>query len=391
MLWSLFKKEFKYVFSNITYYIFIIIIGVFYFTQFAPPSTTDNFKPLEPKVLQKQLNEGKHVGYGFKKISDTKKEIREVYLKLNTDYNNGYILKEKILINVQVKLNNKEKQFIKEAMEKIAPNEYLEKEDEKLIKVSYDEYLSIVRALDKNLGGGTYYGDKRRNVVLTEPKTYEDALKEYKELISKDGVFNAGGRYFADYLGITAGFFPVFLAAFILIKDKRSKMQEIICSRSISTYSYILSKYLALCLALFIPYLLYATHATFVFYKLCKYNTYAINIFAFYKFSFYWIAPTILFTVALGMLISVIFSNGIAAIPIQFVLWINSLKELEGNYSFSKFIIRFNTFGDYSSYIKWSKSITFNRVFYLITSIGIVYLTAFIWDKKRGTVGEHIK
>lgn len=389
MFYSLFKKELKYIFRNITFYIFIVIVGLFYFTQFTSVGSIESLKPPTPKEVEKQESLGKRSGYGVKKITDHKKEIREVYLYLNRDYNSGSILKEKIIINVNVKLSAKEKGYIKEAMEKIAPDEYFDNDDPNLVKVSYKEYLNIVRDLDKKLGGGTSYGDKRRSAELSEPKTYEDALKDYKELIQKDKVTNAGARLFADYMGITAGFFPVFLAAFILMKDKRSKMQELICSRSISSYTYILSKYLALCTALFIPYILYATHVTFIFFKVGIANNCTIDIWAFYKFSFYWIVPTILFTVALGMLISVVFNNGVIAIPIQFILWLNSLMPLKGNYSLNKFIIRFNTFGDYQSYVSWSKSIAINRLFYLIISIMIIFITAFIWSKKRGA--QHFK
>lgn len=390
MFWNLFKKEFKYIFKNITFYIFTIVVGLFYFTQFSPPKTTENFKPLSPREIKVQ-NSSKYMGYGYKDITNPKKEIREMYLKLYRDYEASSTLKVRILLNVNVKLNQKEKQYLKEAMTKIAEDEYLNNEDENLIKVSYKEYSNIMRDIDKKLGGSTFYGDKMRKSFIREPKTYEDAIKDYKELIEKDKLTNAAGRLFSDYMGITAGFFPVFLAAFILMKDKRSKMQELICSRSISSYIYILAKYVALCVALFIPYILVATHATFIFYKIGRFNNYDINMLAFYKFAFWWIAPTLLFTVALGMLISVVFNNGIVAIPIQFILWINSISTLGGDYSLSKFIIRFNRFGGYSNYIKWSRSIAINRLFYIIFSCVLICTTAFIWSKKRGSVGEHIK
>ena len=391
MFWNLLKKEFKYIFKDITLYIFIVVVGLFYFTQFSPPKTTEDFKPIPPSELKEKLSSGIYKGYGYKDITDPKKEIREVYMNLYRDYEEGYILKERLLLNTQVNLDDNQKQYLKEAMEKIAPEEYLNNNDEGLIKVSYEEYLNIVRDLDKKLGGSTNYSDKKRLIGLSEPKTYEDAVKDYKDLLEKDKVTNAAAREFSDYMGITAGFFPVFLAAFILMKDKRSKMQELICSRNVSSYTYILSKYAALCVALLIPYLLFATHATVIFYNIGKFNNYDISILAFYKFTLWWIAPTIFFTTALGMLISVIFDNGIIAIPVQFILWINSIKTLGGDYSLSKFVIRFNTFGDYSNYIKWSSSIANNRIFYMIVSVVLILITSLIWSKKRGAVGEHIK
>lgn len=388
MFWNLFKKELKYIFKNITFYIFIIVVGLFYFTQFSPPSTTKNFKPIAPSGLN---DKERMLGYGSKDITDPKKEIREMYMNLYRDYESGSIYKEKLMLNVTVKLDENEKQYIKDAMESIASDEYLNNKDENLIKVSYEQYLNIMEDLDKKLGGSTYYGEKRRHTVLNEPKTYEDALKDYKELLEKDKLTNAEGRVFADYMGITAGFFPVFLSAFILIKDKRSKMQELICSRSVSAYTYILSKYTALCTAVLIPYFMFASYSTFIFYRIGNFNNYNIDMLAFFKYTIWWVTPTVLFTVAVGMLISVIFNNGIIAIPIQFILWISSLTPLSGNYSLSKFIIRFNTFGDYSNYIKWSETIAINRVFYIAVSAILALIASLVWSKKRGAVGEYIK
>lgn len=388
MFWNLFKKEFKYIFRNITFYIFIVVVGFFYFSEFSQSTKIENLKPSTPEELRAQK---KPIWYGSKEVVDPKKEIREIYMNLYRDYQSGQILKDKIILNVNVNLSEEEKQYIKEAMDKIAPEEYLEKNDEKLIKVSYEEYLNIVRDLDKKLGGATFYADKNREGIVNEPKTYEDAVKDYKDLLEKDKVTNAAGRLFSDYLGITAGVFPVFLSAFILMKDKRNKMQELICSRSISSYTYVLSKYAALCTALMIPFLVFASYATFTFYKIAKVNNYTIDMLAFFKYTFYWIGPTILFTTALGMLISIVFNNGIIAIPIQFILWHSSLLPLSGDYSLSKFVIRFNTLGEYSNYIKWSSSIALNRIFYVIVSIILALITAYIWSKKRGVVGERIK
>ncbi|MFD3158099.1 ABC transporter permease [Haloimpatiens sp. FM7330] len=389
MFWNLFKKELKYTFKNITFYVLIVIIGLFYFSQFSPSSFTEaGFKPPIPP---EQISEKKPAPYGYKDTIEPKKEIRQVYLNLHRAYNNEKVYKTKVLLNVEEKLDDNQKKYIKEAMEKIASHEYLENDDESLIKVSYDEYLSIIRDLDEKLGGSTEFSDKERQYWINVPKTYEDAVKEYKNLIEKDKITNAGAREFSDYMGITAGLFPIFLAAFILIKDKRSKMQELICSRRVSSYTYVISKYAALCTAILVPYILFATHATLAFYKIAKTNNYNIDMMAFYKYTFWWILPTILFTVALGMLISVIFNNGIAAIPIQFILWETSMLPLIGDYSLSKFVIRFNRFGEYSKYIRYSNRIAVNRVFYIVISILLIFITALIWSKKRGVVGEHIK
>jgi hypothetical protein len=120
------------------------------------------------------------------------------------------------------------------------------------------------------------------------------------------------------------------------------------------------------------------------FFRKEEISTVRIDYLAFYKYTFLWILPTIMFTTALGMLISIIFENGIAAVPIQFILWMLSLQPLMGNYSLTKIFIRFNTAGNYSNYIIWKPDIIINRLFYIILSVALAYFTSMILTLKRG-------
>lgn len=387
MFLNLFLKEFKYTLKNISFYILAAVILLFCLSQAPLPSSHKSLRPLTPDKIKTEYT---GFPYGVKNITDHKKEIRTMYIELDRSYKEGNVYKNRILINVKVNLSSTEKKYIKDAMDKIAPPEYSDSGDDKLIKVSYNQYLNIIRDLDKKLGGSTWFNDENRHIFLTEPKTYEDAVNEYNILISKDKVTNAAAREAADYMGITAGLFPVFIASFILIRDKRSRMQELICSRSVSPLNYIISKYAAVCAAVSLPYIILDTLYTYAYYRMSKFNNYSIDIFAFYRYTIWWVIPTILFTIALGMLISAVFNNGIAAIPVQFMLWVYSITTLKGNYSFGRFIIRFNTFGDYDNYIKWSRSIMENRIFYIAVSAALILVTVAVWSKKRGSVGEHI-
>lgn len=387
MFLNLFIKEFKYTFKNISFYILAGVIMLFCLSQANLPSSTKSFKPLPPDKVKTEYT---GFPYGVKAITDHNKEIRAIYIELDRCYKEGNIYKNRLLINVKIKLSDAEKKYIRDAMDSIAPPEYFDSGDDKLINVSYSKYLSIIRALDKKLGGSTRLSDENRHIFLTEPKTYEDALKEYDSLINRDRITNAAAREAADYMGITAGLFPVFLAAFILIRDKRSRMQELICSRSVSSFSYILSKYAALCAAVSLPYIVLDTLYTFAYWRIAQYNNYSIDIPAFYKYTLWWVIPTILFTISLGMLISAVSGSGIAVIPVQFIFWMYSITSLKGNYSLSRFIIRFNVFGDYENYIKWSSIIMKNRIFYIAVSAVLILITAAVWSKKRGSAGERM-
>lgn len=385
MFFSLFAKEFKYTFKNITFYVLTAAIIFFCLSQFPLSSASGFHKPLTPDKVK---NENFGFPYGVKKITEPEKEMHEVFIELDRSYKEGNVYKIRLMLNLKVKLSNTQKQYVKNAMDKIAPEEYVDTDNPELLKVSYKEYLKIMNALDKKLGGSTRFSDKNKWSFLNEPKTYNDAIKEYTEVLNRDRITNAAGREVADYMGITAGLFPVFIAAFILMRDKRSRMQELICSRSVSSITYITSKFAALSAAICIPYFILSTLYTVSYLMMAHINHYMVDIMAFYKYTALWIIPTILFTVSLGMFISAALSSGIAAVPIQFILWIYSVSSLEGNYSLDRFIIRFNEFGNYSSYIKWQNAILINRIFYTLISIILILAASFIWSKKRGNIGE---
>lgn len=370
MLLKLIKKDIKYLFKNTTLYLFFGVVILFYISQFIGDIGKIGV-PIKPVPGQEY--------YGTVKITDKTEEIKEIFRNLNRDLNNGTFEKSGF-INKVVKLNKDEITLLKNAANRIGAFDT----DEISIKVSYEEYLKIVREVDKKLGKNTSYGDKYRKMVLNRNMTYEEALTEFYDVLDKDKLTNAYARLFADYMGITAAFFPIFLSAFILTRDKRSKMHELIYSRSIKSSSYVISKYIALVTSALLVYLAVATHATIKFCNFAAQNKYIIDYLAFYKYTFIWILPTLMFTTAVGMLISMIFGNGIFALPIQFVLWMTSLFPLEGDYNLSKILIRFNTVGSYNNYILWSKDIITNRIFYAVLSIGIVFITATLLTWRRG-------
>lgn len=388
MLGELFIKEFKYIFKNITFYIFIGVVLLFYFTQFSPPKSIDGLKPLPPEELKAQ---GKAEYYGYKPVEDEEQEMVQMYGLLYLTYNNDDMLVSGIMINKNVKLSQEQKNLIKEVMDKLAPEGFKDKISDVKIQVDYSKYLELIDKLDKDLGGNTPFSKKNRKMYLSVPKTYEEALEDYKEIIEKDKLTNAAAREFSDYMGITAGFFVIFLSAFILSKDKRSRMQELICSRKITSYKYVIAKYLALIAAITLVYLTIATHATILFAKIGTANNINVDMLAFYKYTLWWIVPTVMFTTAVGMLISTIFNNGLVAVPIQFLLWMNSMLPLIGDYSLTKFVIRFNKFGMYREYVSNIRQISINRGFYVLLSMLVIFAAAYIWSLKRGAVGEKIK
>lgn len=318
--------------------------------------------------------------YGHKPIEDENLKIRAGYREMSMMLNMNKYLKSNPILTLYKELSHNQKNSLENAMKRISPYGIDEKGN-LIDPVNYKKYELILDKLDKEFGDTTIFSKKYRNRIYLQNKTYIDALKDFKEILNKDKVTSAYGRYLSDYMGITAGFYPIFVVAAMFLRDRKKNISNLFGNKKISPIIYILSKYSGVCISLLICYLILATHSTYVFYRISKNYNYLIDIWAFYKYTLTWIAPTILFTVAISMLLFGIFNKISIPIISQFLLWFSSIQTLGGDYSLYRFIIRFNYLGNYKDYITWRPDIITNRAFYTILSLIIILLAAYVYKK----------
>lgn len=369
MIINIILKEIKYQLKNVTFYGFFIVVLLMFFSQLGIPTMNDL-----------TLTTQKENHYNYEKITDKDKEMKHMYLWLGRAYEKGTVLKYKFSFGYDVKLDDIEKNYLKVAIDKIYD---FDNENNLEIKVSYNEYLDILSDLDKNLNGNTIYGDPHKYGLLYDEISLKNAEKTYNDIMEKDKFTNAYGRLFADYMGITAGFFPVFLSAFIFKREKKKNEYEKTYSSNVSFSKYILAKYIGICICIMGCYFLLATYTTLAYLKFAFDSNSVIDRMAIYKYTFAWIGPTVLFTTAFGILISAIFDNPIAAIIVQLILCISSIHNLIGQYGLTKYVIRFNIFGEYDNYLQWEPAILQNRIFYAILSFAVILLSSYVWTRFR--------
>lgn len=93
-------------------------------------------------------------------------------------------------------------------------------------------------------------------------------------------------------MGITAGIFPVFLSAFIFVREKKKKEYEKY-SLKVSFAKYIISKYIAICICIMGCYFILAVYTTLAYSKFAFKADCVIDKAAIYKYTFTWITPTV--------------------------------------------------------------------------------------------------
>jgi integral membrane sensor domain MASE1 len=193
-------------------------------------------------------------------------------------------------------------------------------------------------------------------------------------------------QLFTDYYGISLGMMLVFLAAFVFYRDKRSKIGELICSRSINGLVYVIGKYTGLCLSVFIGIMLIACIPTYYAIKM-KLSGYDVDILTYFTTFSVWLLPVIMMIVSLGMFISLIFNNPIPAFICQFIVFASSVMPLKGDYRLFKVFIRHNRLEK----VQDIQALYTNRVFIILLALALVFITSFIWERKRVKIGEQIK
>lgn len=248
--------------------------------------------------------------------------------------------------------------------------------------ISYEHFKELMTKADEIIGKGSKYGEKYLlSNFSTVPMTYEDALAEYEELMN-DNIAKAYMRLYCDYLGIDLAIMPVFVCVGLWQMDKRSRMEQLIYSRKISSAKLIITRYLALVGCMAVPVALTFFHAMIGLNKL--YPEKIINFGEAAGLVIMWLLPSITIVVSVGAFISELLSP-LLAIFVQGVWWYAALgkNELTGSITKYTLVIRHNTLGKTRLFRQQFQNFIWNRTGYFILSLILVGLVIFVYEKAR--------
>lgn len=246
-----------------------------------------------------------------------------------------------------------------------------------------ERFYTLMRQADKLIGGGSLYGGTYLSRFGEVPKTYEDALKDYDDILKKDGVTGAYARYFCDYLGIVLALFPVFLAVACGMKDRRTGMRDLIYSRRISSAKIVLTRYIAQITTLFLPVLLLAVYATAQI--VSEYPGFRLHLLAFIGYSFGWLLPTLMVSAAVGIILTELTDTPIG-ILVQGLWWLLGLfagvAHIDGGYGWD-LTLRHNTVGNTQVYLDNFSTLLWNRIAYTAFALILIAVTIWVYERKR--------
>ena len=253
-------------------------------------------------------------------------------------------------------------------------------------QVTYDRFKELMAEASDIIGPGSNY--TRDNLLLYYGQVemdYEEAVDEYHTTIYDDKVTIAFARLFCDYLSRTLGLYPVFLAVAMWMRDRRCRMQELINVNAIGTAKFIIVRYLALLAAVLIPVFLLSLESLVPLVEFSVETGIEIDLFAFAKYILWWLLPTSMIVLALGMFLTILTRTPVAVI-VQLVWWFmdSSFTELSGDTGLFTLMIRHNLLNG-SELIRQDLGIIWmNRGIMAGVAVLLVLLSIVIYDMKRG-------
>lgn len=265
------------------------------------------------------------------------------------------------------------------------------------IRVSFQRFMEIMDEMSGMIGNNSYfsralidlyYGD---NDMEDSPVT----LKQHEEFYNGDQITGAFARYYCDSIALAVLVLPVFVIAAMMAGDRRNKVMESVYTKPISGFQLILIRYLAAVGMMLVPVLLLPVRSFIILARYADSTGAAIDLFAFPKYIFGWILPTLLFVAALSLFLNVLAGSSISVLAMG-IFWIffrPSVGKLAGgNYELCDIAIRHNTLKGFGRMMQHLDRLVMNRI--LITGISLLVVLFSVWIyelKRRGGLRVHVR
>lgn len=395
---ELFWIECRKILKSLIYYVFIGILVLFYTSQMGTTdmkSLKEYSSPPKKVDVDEYYSKNHNFPYGTKYGGITKEVMPTIINNLYREYKENEYRTYPYGFEKNVKLSKDKAKEIEKALTEIT-GESISKLDEIYAStdvnvkfpvsslVTVDSFSKSMEDIDKLLGGGSSYSKKRINILTSEPVTYEEAVKNYEYLSNKDKFTNGYARIFCDYMGVMLGILPIFITVLMSMKDKQSKMQELIYSRNASSAKIVLARYFALVFMMLLPVFIISLEPLTAFIRLSLHTKTTIDIFAFAKYILWWLLPTLMFVTAVGLILTTLTDTAIA-IAVQLFIWFMSVNsmELTGDYPILSLLIRHNNSQMGVLIEQNAMIITANRIIISAIALILIAVTIYIFELKR--------
>ncbi|MGL9729358.1 ABC transporter permease [Enterococcus sp. DIV0756] len=390
----LLKKELGITLKSLTYWLVVLFIGAFLFTQLG-----SDF------ISLKQPEPGRN-DYDITQTTDKKEIQRQTIYSLLQQYNSGGYNTYPFGFLKIVKLSKSDKATVKEILER-ATGEPIDELNKRLTELalknpetdqfglaeklpitkgySYSTFEKDMEKVAELIGNGSDFSKTAYRNQSRRKMTYQEARKEFQSTLNEDRVSGAFARMACDCLGLILALAPVFIAATVVLRDKRAQSQLVINSKQLSSFKLYGIRFLATVLLVLLPVMLFSLlPAIQSVYVAQKYH-HTGDLILFYQYILGWTLPTIVAVVGISFLITTVF-NGLVSVIFQLGFWLLSLlsgsRTIVGSVGLN-LIPRFNSVGSRDVFDQIFSELVVNRVFWLALGLLCFLLSCVIFDRKR--------
>ena len=376
MFGTLFIKECKAIVKSTTYYLFLACLVLFFVGQME--SNAGIAKPLKGQA-----------SYGYQYSKDPKVIMQYSIDNLLQEFESETYITYPFGFYKEVHPSKSKQSKIAVIISEVLDENYDIKKD-----ISYEQFEAKMEKIDDILGGGSRYKASGLKSNAYIPMTYEDAMKEYEDILYNDKISGAYARLFCDYMGIVLAILPVFLAVTRGLRDKKAKAFDVIFSKKASSIAIVMSRYLATVSMVVIPVILLSISPTLQSLYSAVNNGIKGDAFAYLRYIGGWLLPTIMITASVGFFLTEL-TDGPIAILVQGLWWYISMfmgaESLVGTVGYN-IMPRFNTIGEHEVYKAILPQLVKNRLFYSGMGILLIIATIVVYHyKRKGALNYHGK
>ena len=252
-------------------------------------------------------------------------------------------------------------------------------------RVSYERFLELMGEMEELIGPGSNYSlESLVTYFGITDLTYEEAMEQFVLMTEYDQVTGGFARLFCDYMAAPAGLYPAFLAVFVWYRDRRAGIRAAVWSKSSSSLRLTAARFTAIVAAALLPMLLLSLESLLPLLAFGAEQGLKTDAFAFVRYIFWWLLPTIMVSAAAGTLITIL-TDTPAAILVCFAWWQidRGMTGLSGDTSLWTLMIRHNTLRGAELIQRDMGILTANRA--LMIGIALVFagLSAYLLTWKR--------
>lgn len=190
-------------------------------------------------------------------------------------------------------------------------------------------------------------------------------------------------RLFFDYTIYEFYTFSIFIAGFILNRDRKNNFNDILNSKKIKPTQYILGRYIGI-VCLYTIVLMSLSTLGFLLYQNAEFSNSIEGLLTFYKYGLFLIMPTMMFIIAVYFLLDIISNGYVLGVAVFFatyvpIMWQENIK----SYAF-KILIRLNVDPSNVFYSQHQVTITVNRIVVFLLSLAIMAVTIMLCKNGLG-------